>query len=413
MDDIYFCFPYRGVGGVPILFIRIAEYLAEQKKISVNVIDYSDGFMATNIDQNLVNLVIYDEKNYLLIPDNAIVIFQSMTPWSIFQNLKYNENTRFLFWNCHPFNLIPTLPGLRDVMSSNLLLSRIILKTILRNYQKKMKNFIELISANNSLLFMDNTNLKTTEEYLNLKVKNINYLPIPGKNFGVDNILRSSLLKDNEINFTWIGRIVDFKYYILKHFLEELDKINNNFIFNITIVGEGDYLQSLKDLCSKLKNLNIQFINFIEPFKLEEYIKHNSDIILGMGTSALDGASIGVPVILLDISYKNVSNDYIFNWLFNTKNYNLGKLITYKKISSRNNSLIDMISDIITDYESLSQNTLDYYKENHSLPKIADMFLKYVDKSKMNWKILNNTNLTKRGTIYSMYYYLKGLKSKL
>ena len=150
MDDIYFCFPYRGVGGVPILFIRIAEYLAEQKKISVNVIDYSDGFMATNIDQNLVNLVIYDEKNYLLIPDNAIVIFQSMTPWSIFQNLKYNENTRFLFWNCHPFNLIPTLPGLRDVMSSNLLLSRIILKTILRNYQKKMKNFIELISANNS-----------------------------------------------------------------------------------------------------------------------------------------------------------------------------------------------------------------------------------------------------------------------
>ena len=43
---LYFIFPYRGIGGVPVLFLRVGEYLAKHELAMVHFVDYSDGAMA-------------------------------------------------------------------------------------------------------------------------------------------------------------------------------------------------------------------------------------------------------------------------------------------------------------------------------------------------------------------------------
>ena len=47
-DHFVFCFPYRGSGGVPLLFLRLAKELSKQN-YKITLIDYKDGFMTENI----------------------------------------------------------------------------------------------------------------------------------------------------------------------------------------------------------------------------------------------------------------------------------------------------------------------------------------------------------------------------
>jgi len=57
--DIYFIFPYRGVGGVPLLFLRFAEYLTINKLANCILVDYSDGYMARNVNSQEIRIVSY------------------------------------------------------------------------------------------------------------------------------------------------------------------------------------------------------------------------------------------------------------------------------------------------------------------------------------------------------------------
>ncbi|MBC7037566.1 hypothetical protein G6O47_23990, partial [Salmonella enterica subsp. enterica serovar Enteritidis] len=41
---LYFCFPYHGVGGVSLLFLRVGEALARAGLADVTLVDYADGY---------------------------------------------------------------------------------------------------------------------------------------------------------------------------------------------------------------------------------------------------------------------------------------------------------------------------------------------------------------------------------
>lgn len=110
--NLYFVFPYRGVGGVPLLFLRFATFLTKNKLANCILVDYSDGYMARNVNSNEIPILSYREDVPIFIPSGSVAIFQSMTPWSIFPSLKISDDVRILFWNCYPFNLIPLFPAL-------------------------------------------------------------------------------------------------------------------------------------------------------------------------------------------------------------------------------------------------------------------------------------------------------------
>ena len=123
--ELIFIFPYRGIGGVSTLFMNTAEIISQQYNIKVSIVDYEDGYISKNIQQNKnLNLLSYSDEYKLHLPSHSVVIFQAMTPWSIFPNLIYGENSKFFFWNLHPMNLIPMLPIFRWLSEQNLILGR-------------------------------------------------------------------------------------------------------------------------------------------------------------------------------------------------------------------------------------------------------------------------------------------------
>ena len=83
-------------------------------------------------------------------------------------------------------------------------------------YYNKSKKFVQNLANSDGLFFMDEECLIRTQENLDLSINNPMFLAIPSapssKNFFNDRD-QNEIIK---VNLCWVGRLVDFKYYILK-----------------------------------------------------------------------------------------------------------------------------------------------------------------------------------------------------
>ena len=72
------------------------------------LIDYKDGFMSIN--NKTKNKGFEYGESSIKIQKDSFVIFQTMTPWSIYPNIELRPESKVFFWNCHPMNLLPRAP---------------------------------------------------------------------------------------------------------------------------------------------------------------------------------------------------------------------------------------------------------------------------------------------------------------
>lgn len=406
---IFFCFPYKKVGGVSMVFLRLSKELSENG-YDCYLIDYFDGYMAKHIDSN-VSFLEYHDKKMTNIPDNSIVIFQSMSPWSIFPNLNINPNAKIVFWNCHPFNLVPTMPGVRSFMQSNHILGKYVLKTILRSYRNIVIKFINHLSKTNALFFMDNTNLKTTQKYLDIFIKSPTILPIPLKKKSTKFQYKPNEL-NKKIKIAWIGRVVDFKFFILKKALSDIDKIvrkDKDIKIEFTIIGEGEKRLDLINYIKKLKNISIRLIDYINPDDIESFLLEEIDLLMAMGTSALEGARIGIPTILLDMAYNEIDEGYNYQWISKRDGFTLGDVINQEHYTSEKNPLRSRLNELIEDSKYLSTQARDYYNENHSIESVSKKFIRLIFESNCTWKSLQDLKVIERGYFYNAFTKLRGI----
>ena len=406
-----FVFPYRGIGGVSLLFLRLAEHIANKYKINTFIVDYENGYMAKNINLNLVSLIKYEDEFSVDLPGDSFIIFQTMTPWTIFPSLNIPNSSKLFFWNCHPYNLVPSVPVISKKLKLNIKIERIFLKTILLPYWRKCHRFLKLLVAEEAIAFMDKTNQETTE-YFYSHVGEQKYLPIPVSHKSRTDTIKDSLLKSGTINAVWLGRIVDFKYYILKYTLIELNKISSinklNIIF--TVVGGGEFSEQLKKDIEKLSFIKIKFIDHIEPFDLDCFLRMETDVMFAMGTSALEAAKLGIPTILLDVFYDNLLGDYEYHFLFERDGSTLGDVIDmsdFNKSSNRsresyNISLLKLLKRLEYDYTYISERTFEYFNNNHNIDKVSKDFLTRVNQSKLTYKDLKNINCLDNGIFYKL-----------
>lgn len=412
--NIYFVFPYKGVGGVSLLFLRFAEYIGEAGWANCFLVDYSDGYMSSHVRVASVQIVHYaDDDDLAHIPSGAIAVFQSMTPWSIFPALKIDDDVRVLFWNCYPFNLIPLLPGVRRQMQNSILLSKWILHTILIFHYTKIKKFIELLVNGNALVFMDKTNVQVTEDNLDLRFDSAKYVPVAINKSDRFTLEYSSLQKLNEdLRVVWLGRVVDFKFYSLAHALRSLNdlksKLNRN--ITVTIVGCGAMENELKLHASSLSDLKINFIDHVDPSELDYFLLRTADLLLAMGTSALEGAKLGIPTILLDVSHAEVSKDYVFTWIYERDGYTLGELIDSGKFIPNNSSLEMLMFDLIYNYPKISKKTVDYFLCHHEIDQAAASLLDSLKSTTCTYGQLKRAGVLNRGFLYSMFLKFKKMR---
>lgn len=400
INNIYFYFPYHEDSGVPILFSRLANFLAKNNPhINISVIDYLEGVMSRNIeDLDNICIIPFNDDQNVVFSENSILILQSDVPYYWPKNLIPLDDTILFFWNLHPRNFVPSLlpfPFLRELPYNHFKLYTILYRLFYFKLINRLKNFIELLNENNALVYMDVTNYNFTAKHLFLEKKKVIFLQVPVNSSHDKRKIIDEFSKD--LNFCWIGRLCDFKSYILVYTINKLSEIalSKKTVFNFFIIGDGPFKNYIQQEIKANEYFNVKFIGSLPNSKIDGFLLQNVDILTGMGTSALEGAKLGIPTILLDFSYRKINKDYIFRWLYNTEGFDLGHQIGEDDFQKDNNSLHLIVESIMKNYNEEANKSFLYFKDFHSINKVANKFLTQVNRSKLRFGMINKLHFEK------------------
>jgi glycosyltransferase involved in cell wall biosynthesis len=404
-----FCFPYQGLSGIPIQFLRLATTLSD-RGWSVQLVDFPDGAMSRNLRDDRVTVIQYSDERPAPVPAEAVLVFQTMTPWSIFPGLNVAPSTRLLFWTCHPFNLVPTVPVLGRVIERGPAVGSFALRWVLPTYWGRAKRFLRTLTAQHSIVFMDVGTVRTTSAYLQEEIPAPIFVPLPAPSIP-DRVIRPEPARDR-LRLAWLGRIADFKYSILSHTLVRLDQIASQLTLTLSmdLVGSGAYVEALKADAARLKHLEVRFVGERSPDEVTEFLRSDVDVLFAMGNSALEGASHGIPTILLDFSYHPVPRNYRFTWLHHRTGYSLGEMIGPEHLGTGDDGLMEKLLEAIEEPRRHGEDARRYVQRHHAIESVADRLEIALQETGVTWEDLESKGMLERGTLYRCHTYLKSFR---
>lgn len=256
----------------------------------------------------------------------------------------------------------------------------------LLNYYLKIKIFDGIIVTGENLknIFLEVTN----------KVFNANEIDL-----SIFKFTKIDDYKDNFINFIYCGRIAKEKN--IDEIIEYLSEIN--YEFKLHIIGDGPYLNELKNnIDNKFLNIknNIIYIGILKHNELYNYYLNLVNRIFiftsiseTFGKTPMEAGACGIPIFIkksltTKYLYKNKINAFIFKDKDDFKNilsYFLNITYDQKKIII-NNSLLN----------------IQKYDQNY----IFEDWIKFLKKSKNNTRLIKDIK-------YYFYYFISFIISRL
>ncbi len=375
-----------------MLFLRLAGWLNDNGYKAV-IVDYIDGDMAKNREPSL-SLISYSDDEPVLIPQNSILVLQSMTPWSIYPMLKIDDSSQVFFITTLPGNFYAVLPGvLRNVMNEAGLVAKLFWATILKNEYLKSKRFLKLLVKKNGVAFLDSNIVCNLEKGLKLNLPSPNYIPLFSQDVGVNEYENTNRKNTKLIKLGWVGRLSDFKISILNKVIEDA----SNFAYKkrhkieFVVVGSGEYEVSLIDECPS-EFFSLIKVPYVKPDELNTFMI-DLDMLFAMGTSALEGAKLGIPTIRLDYSYSKIPEDYLYKFFYEIKGHSLGDRLKGSCFQNGNHTFDSVMSELLNNRIRLSKMCYQWYSDNHSITNSAFLFLSYLEKNYLVWKDLKDNKL--------------------
>lgn len=359
MREIAFCYPSRVAGGAEFLFVKCANYLAQTGQYRISYIDYDDGFGYNLLKANtLIEHVPYEKGQRVSLREDTIVI----TPLNYISSLEFffssPQSLKYLIWSINPYNLVSAIN-----------LHRHKFFTIGKKKRTEIGKKLKELSERGIIRYMDYNNYYWNSTVFNFSINQKYFLPISVDDFSIPTITSRSF-DDNSISFLWLGRLDIDKYNTVLTLLNELDILADKYKVTLYIVGSGKKEKELRD-CSRQNNAKIIFTGPLFGAELNDLIANKIDIGFAMGTSALDIAKLGKPVIVegvLDYPYNaGEQKDYVL--LSEIENYDVVSPGYYRNDFNRDfKSLVDYI---IINYDECAIACAEYVNKNHSMTSVG------------------------------------------
>lgn len=370
-NSICFWMPSLNVGGGSRYFVDLAKFLISNTNLKVYFMDFKDGYAAQLLqDVEEVTKLEYDPNEEIFpITEPTIVVTNST---KVIQIKKMNPKSKFLFWH---FETIPC--------AWHLLM-----------FNGEDKEFMKQAYKHNAMIFHDWSSRDILNNQFNINFQNKDYLHVycqAKKIFPT----KLSLCNENEINVAWLGRLGLEKIYSLYNIVDNLAKYKTNKIKRLHIIGDGWYRTHVENYCKKYRG-EVEFIfkGTISFDKIHEYLLLNVDILFAMGTSVVDGAAIGVPSAIVQLSTKKF-NDNAYFWLHETKEYCVGITVEQKKhFDVVYRTMEDLLDSISTSEKkkNIGKKCYQYYFNNFSdFNEISCNFLQFAINTTLTYKILKKT----------------------
>jgi hypothetical protein len=354
---ICFIYPSRNIGGAQILFERLAIALSKRNKIAVTIVDYSDGFLASRLE-NYQNISLIEFKSIPLNLEKDMLIILPLShliDLGDFLNIGHSSGYKILFWSIHPDNI-------RHIVYNRYrrpLLKKNLLKSLVRNLDEK-----------SNIAYMDGVNYKSVQKVLEKgTVKSPVYIPIPMTSIRTKKMKRKGV---KQFSIIWLGRLSNDKVNSVIKIIDECAKLKDKYNIKLHIIGEGIFREDIRKYSDKV-GVSCEFKGVLINEELTQFLCENADLGVSMGTSCLEIAARGIPSALIDYSHTEFPKDIKYNWIFETSDYNLGGNIAV--LESRRNQFKDLIELVIKERELVSTKSKEYVDSNHSIDVSSEALL--------------------------------------
>jgi len=397
-SKIFFFYPSKAIGGVEMLFYRLASQ-CNSNSVEFGVIDYNDGFVCSRLQDDGVSFyfVNCEEVSYDLVSSEDILICPLSMLCSPLLKRVLNRNCRVLFWDVHPFNLIEQTAFSFIYKKKNKLLSGFLGFIELVNFLR-IKNVITCVNSAKSLYFMCRSNFEYSQSFFHFDFTP-SYLPIlidTGKN-NLLSVHETSL--SPTLRFAWLGRLDKDKIPCLNALLEDLDiALAQDVALSCTflVIGDGDSKQNLH----KPINFEIVYIGSKNGSELDSIITTQVDIGFAVGTACLEFAVRGIPTVMLPnpshIScFESVRKKYAL--LSDSVNFEVCVEPYFNK-----DNLIEAKDFFYIDRASATVACFNYCLANHYIDIVYSRFIKATSDSFMTLCTLDKFNAM---SIYSRFLY--------
>lgn len=388
LTQIIIYHPSRYLGGTEILFLRVIELLLMRGYDNICVVDYHDGIIASKL--KLSDVTVYDILNIedINFSDNSILVSSARNISRVVQFCVKNKIKKIkpLFWLLHPSELYSGY-----IIGSTRIKKKYgyaFLKKVLRmlpGFGPLRKNIIYLCQ-NKNLIIMDESCLAESSWVFDLKIDHSVILPLITNLESI--VISDSVSHVNQYttsNLLIISRLDDFKIYGIYKLLLDLEKFEQvGRQFNVHLVGDGEFRDATLNMCRKIKNINFVFHGYVENNMLSELFANNKyDLCFAMGTAALEGASRGIPTVLLPATDKEITNrNDVYKYIGEEDSISLAEYLDTPFEVGNNKTLEDII--ISNDKEHLSKiaHVEKFFSENYSKSSTCNNFLSALSQAK-------------------------------
>jgi hypothetical protein len=196
------------------------------------------------------------------------------------------------------------------------------------------------------------------------------------------------------MTLAWLGRVDGQKGNSVRALYRELSRFArlSGRNLRLLVIGGGDHLREVKSYCISRQNLRVEFTGQVPEGELTPLFREQIDLLVAMGTSALEGASRGCPTLLVDVFSGFEPKQCTFSWLHETSAYSLG-FIHYRErdLPAGRLSLEKAVEDLDKDYHSIARKSLDYAVLNHGLPSVLRSLMDKATGSRLTFERLIQT----------------------
>lgn len=184
--------------------------------------------------------------------------------------------------------------------------------------------------ADKSVIFTDEVGMYADMQFLKYKPTFIDDLIFPIA-IDVKHDVPPPIFHDHPRNFMWLGRVdKDFKVLPLLKIIRNVASALSRGVLRgpitFTIIGTGDGADLVQNEISLTTEINFKWKNRAELSELQAILTNNIDVLIAMGTSALEGARFGIPTVIVQpFSHQEQEPELAYRWIHQTVGHSLGE----------------------------------------------------------------------------------------
>lgn len=384
---VFIDYLYKGIGGVAQLIVNSALEL-NRRGDKCKVYCSSSSYEYQRLRDTKADIIFIDSEKISLkklstfIDPDDVIILTHIDNSPLLEKIK-NKNNRIVFYSVHPDTFFTYWKRMDKLC----------------NQKEETLLFIRTLLSHNALYFMDGPNLAALYNKGLEHQNNISYLPVPVMSYL--NIHRN-FKPENETCITYLGRgDSEWKVYPVIKVIEDLNSLDAKYKLTI-ITDRNDLYKKMIGEYVPSNRIRIDYVNGLVGEELERYLLKYSMLHISMGTSALEGAKMGIPTILIDLSKQKFPDYYKYRWLYECVDYTLaGDIIDGKLPFDIGTSLDIKLKEISSAecYKRVSISCREYVYNNHSIDGFIDKLMIACGDSRMTTLLYCKTRFSK-----NMYY---------